>query len=78
LTGREGEYPADRYGTEGRQYRHEKADLRIDNLLTVRFRPDSPHLAATIPLEALSDEQAAASFLNVLQELAAGASTHRK
>jgi hypothetical protein len=51
---------------------------RGHNLLTVRFRPESPHLAATIPLEALSDEQAAASFLTVLRELAAGASTHRQ
>jgi hypothetical protein len=51
---------------------------RGHNLLTVRFRPDSPHLAATIPLEALSDEQAAAGFLTVLRELAAGASTHQQ
>ena len=51
---------------------------RGHNLLTVRFHPESPHLAATIPLEALSDEQAAASFLTVLRELAAGASTHRQ
>jgi hypothetical protein len=51
---------------------------RGHNLLTVRFRPDSPHLAATIPLEALSNEQGAASFLNIVEELAAGASTHRR
>jgi len=51
---------------------------RGHNLLTVRFRPESPHLAATIPLEALSDEQAAAGFLSVLRELAAGASTHQQ
>ncbi|MBV9574636.1 MAG: hypothetical protein JOY93_11330 [Acidobacteriales bacterium] len=44
-------------------------------LLTVRFRSQSPHFAATIPLEAVSDAEAAASFLNVLRELATGAST---
>jgi hypothetical protein len=50
---------------------------RGHNLLTVRFRPDSPNLSATIPLEALSDEETTASFLNVLRELAAGASASR-
>jgi hypothetical protein len=51
---------------------------RGHNLLSVRFRPESPHLAATIDLEALSDEKAAAGFLGVLRDLAAGASTHRQ
>jgi len=51
---------------------------RGHNLMSVRFRPNSPHLAATIPLEALSDEHAAAGFLSVLRELAAGASTHQQ
>jgi hypothetical protein len=51
---------------------------RGHNLLSVRFRPESPHLAATIDLEALSDERAAAGFLGVLRDLAAGASTHRQ
>jgi hypothetical protein len=51
---------------------------RGQNLLSVRFRPESPHLAATIDLEALSNEQAVASFLGVLRDLAAGASTHRR
>jgi hypothetical protein len=50
---------------------------RGHNLLSVRFRHNSPHLSATIDLEALSDEQAATSFLNVLRELAAGASAQR-
>jgi hypothetical protein len=50
---------------------------RGHNLLTVRFRPDSPNLSATIPLDALSDEETTASFLNVLRELAAGASASR-
>jgi len=51
---------------------------RGHNLLSVRFRPESPHLAATIDLEALSNQQAAAGFLGVLRDLAAGASTHRR
>lgn len=51
---------------------------RGHNLVSVRFRPESPHLAATVPLEALSDEQAAAAFLSVLRDLAAGASTSRQ
>jgi hypothetical protein len=51
---------------------------RGQNLLSVRFRPESPHLAATIDLEALCDERAAAGFLGVLRDLAAGASTHRQ
>jgi hypothetical protein len=48
---------------------------RGHNLISVRLRPESPHLAATVALEALSDEQAATSFLTVVRELAAGAST---
>ena len=51
---------------------------RGHNLLSVRFRSESPHLAATIPLEALSDDQAAIGFLSVVRELAAGASTHQQ
>jgi hypothetical protein len=51
---------------------------RGHNLISVRFRPESPHLAATVALEALSDEQAAACFLNVVRDLATGASTHRQ
>jgi hypothetical protein len=50
---------------------------RGHNLLSVRFRSQSPHLAATIDLDALSDEQTAASFLGVLRELAAGASARQ-
>jgi len=46
------------------------------HLLSVRFREESPHLAATLPLAALSDEQAATSFLKVLRALAEGASLH--
>jgi len=51
---------------------------RGHNLVSVRFRPESPHLAATVPLEALPDEQATAAFLSVLRDLAAGASTSRQ
>lgn len=51
---------------------------RGHNLVSVRFRSESPHLAATIPLEALSDERAAALFLSVLRQLAAEASAHQQ
>lgn len=51
---------------------------RGHNLLSVRFRPESPHLAATISLDALSDEQSAVSFLSVLRDLAADASRSRR
>jgi hypothetical protein len=51
---------------------------RGHDLLTVRFGPDSPHLAATIDLESLSGEEAAAGFLGVVRDLAAGASTSRQ
>src|SRR5581483_5657912 len=50
---------------------------RGHSLITVRFRPDSPNLAATIPLDALADEEATAAFLNVLRDLAAGASASK-
>lgn len=50
---------------------------RGHNLLTVRFRPDSPNLTATIPLDALSGEETTASFLSVLRDLAAGSSASR-
>jgi len=50
---------------------------RGHDLLSVRFGPESPHLAATIDLESLSGEEAAASFLGVVRDLAAGASTSR-
>jgi hypothetical protein len=50
---------------------------RGHSLLSVRLRPESPHLAATIDLEDVSNEAAAASFLGVLRDLA-GASTFRQ
>jgi len=51
---------------------------RGHKLLRVRLRSESPHLAATIDLETLSDRETAAGFLGVLRELAAGASTSRQ
>ena len=51
---------------------------RGHNLMSVRLRPESPHLTATVALEALSDGEAASSFLSVVRELAAGASTSRQ
>jgi hypothetical protein len=42
------------------------------NLISVRFRPDSPHLSATVALESLANQQASAGFLEVVRELAAG------
>jgi hypothetical protein len=51
---------------------------RGHSLLSVRFRPDSPHLAATVPLEALTDRDSAVGFFSVLRDLAAGASTSRQ
>jgi hypothetical protein len=50
---------------------------RGHSLLKVRFRPDSPNLAATIPLDALADQKATAEFLTVLRDLASGASASR-
>jgi hypothetical protein len=70
--------------TTSTQWQHELPPLvntlmtsRGHNLLNVRLRPESPHLAATIDLQALSGEDAAAAFLGVLRDLAAGASTSR-
>jgi hypothetical protein len=51
---------------------------RGHSLLTVRFRKESPNLTATIPLDALSNEETTASFLNVLRDLAAGSSASRQ
>ncbi len=48
---------------------------RGHNLLSVRFRPQSPHFTACVALETLSADEGPASFLTVMRELAAGAST---
>jgi hypothetical protein len=50
---------------------------RGHNLLNVRLRPESPHLAATIDLEDISNEAAAASFLGVLRDLAGAAASRQ-
>jgi hypothetical protein len=41
--------------------------------LSVRFCPESPHFSATLPLESVPDQDAAAEVLGSLRELAAGA-----
>ena len=50
--------------------------VRQQDILQVRFRPESPQFSATVALDALSDPSTAASFLTTLRELA-GASMHR-
>src|SRR6202035_3948109 len=51
---------------------------RRQDILQVRFRPESPQFSATLHLEALADPNAAAGFVNALREIAAGASAHRQ
>src|SRR4030081_1754959 len=46
--------------------------VRQQDVLQVRFRPQSPQFSATVPLEALADPHMAAGFLTTLRELAAG------
>lgn len=52
--------------------------VRQQDVLQVRFGPESPQFSATVALDALSDASAAAGFLHTLRELAAGASAHRQ
>lgn len=52
--------------------------VRQQDVLQVRFRPDSPQFSATIALDALDDPRTAAGFLTTLRELAAGAKAHRE
>jgi len=52
--------------------------VRQQDVLRVRFHPDSPQFSATIALDALSDPRSAAGFLRTLRELAAGASTYQQ
>jgi hypothetical protein len=52
--------------------------VRQQDVLQVRFRPESPQFSVTVTLDALSDPATAASFLSTLRELAAGASAHRQ
>jgi hypothetical protein len=51
---------------------------RRQEILQVRFRPESPQFLVTVHLEALSDPNAAAGFVSALREIAAGASAHRQ
>jgi hypothetical protein len=51
--------------------------VRQQDVLQVRFRPDSPQFSATVALDALSDPRTASGFLTTLREIA-GASAHRQ
>ena len=51
--------------------------VRQQDVLQVRFRPESPQFSATVALDALSDPSTAAGFLTTLRELA-GASLHQQ
>ncbi len=51
---------------------------RRQDILQVRFRPESPQFSATVHLEALADPDAAATFVSALREIAAGVSAHRQ
>ena len=51
---------------------------RRQDILQVRFRPESPQFSATVHLEALADPNAAAGFVSALREIAAGASAHQQ
>jgi hypothetical protein len=51
---------------------------RRQDILQVRFRPESPQFSATVHLEALADPEAAATFVSAMREIAAGVSTHRQ
>ncbi|HET9407317.1 MAG TPA: hypothetical protein VFO39_08770 [Candidatus Sulfotelmatobacter sp.] len=49
---------------------------RQQNIVQVRYRPDSPQFSATIMLDSLADPSTAEGFFTTLRELAAGASAH--
>ena len=51
--------------------------VRQQDVLQVRFRPESPQFSATVALDALADPRTASGFLTTLRELA-GASAHRQ
>jgi hypothetical protein len=51
---------------------------RRQDIVQVRFRPESPQFTATLHLDSLSDPNAAASFVSALREIAAGASAHQQ
>jgi hypothetical protein len=52
--------------------------VRRQDILQVRFRPESPQFSATLNLETLADPNTAATFVTALREIAAGASTHQQ
>jgi hypothetical protein len=47
---------------------------RDKDFVSVRFNPSSPHFVATVALENLSDQEAAAGLLGLFRELAASSS----
>ena len=51
---------------------------RRQDIVQVRFRPESPQFAATVDLDALADPDTAAGFVSTLREIAAGASAHQQ
>jgi hypothetical protein len=51
---------------------------RRQDIVRVRFRPESPQFSATVHLEALADPEAAAGFVSALREIAAGASARQQ
>lgn len=50
---------------------------RRQDILQVRFRPESPQFSATLHLAALADPDVAAGLVTALREIAAGASAHQ-
>jgi len=50
------------------------ASWRDKDFVGVRFNPNSPHFTATVALENLSDQKAAAALLGLFRELAASSS----
>jgi hypothetical protein len=53
---------------------HALASWREKDFVGVRFNPKSPHFSATVALENLSDQKAAAALLGLFRELAASSS----
>ncbi|MGA7218331.1 MAG: hypothetical protein WBX38_08460 [Candidatus Sulfotelmatobacter sp.] len=51
---------------------------RRQDIVQVRFRPESPQFSATVHLDALSDPETAAGFVSAMREIAAGASAHQQ
>lgn len=49
---------------------------RRQDIVQVRFHPESPQFSATVLLDALSDPSAAPGFVSAMREIAAGASAH--